>query len=217
MRWCRVGNRVPVASRDLSDRRRGMTLFEVLLVLVLLMVAGSISMPLFEGSFGTVRLRRGVDQVVAAWTDARIQAVETGQTYMFLFQPETDLYRVEPWQPNVEPGTTPLNAVPAGRDPSLPAWLTYEARLPEGVVFVAAEALTMVEGDEQVVQTLNGGGQFAWAAPILFFPDGTTSAASVLVRNQKPLYQRITLRSLTGVARASDVLTRDEADSLKGR
>jgi hypothetical protein len=38
-----------------------------------------------------------------------------------------------------------------------------------------------------------------------------------LLRNERQLYQRITLRALTGVARASEVLTRDEAEQLKGR
>ena len=53
-------------SRDPTDRR-AMTLFEILLVLVLLVVVSSLAAPLFDGGFATVRLRRGTDQVLAAW------------------------------------------------------------------------------------------------------------------------------------------------------
>lgn len=203
--------------RDLTDRRRAMTLFEVLLVLVLLVVVGSLSMPLLEGGFASIRLRRSGDQLIAAWTEARIQAIQTGETHQFLFQPETGLYRVEPWLPNVEPGTAPLGVAPATTEPTKPVWLPYEAQLPEEIVFAEGDGIVVAEGDQRAVQTLNQTGQSTWAAPIMFYPDGTTSSASLLLRNERKLFQRLTLRSLTGVARASDILTREEAEQLKGR
>ena len=200
-----------------GTRRGGMTLFEVLLVLVLLVVVGSLAMPLLEGSFSSLRLRRGVDQVLAAWTEARIQAVQTGETHQFLFQAETGLYRVEPWQANVAPGTNPMDVAPVADDSTRPVWLPYEAQLPEEILFVEGDSIAVDGADARTVETLNQGSQSAWSAPILFFPDGATSSASLLLRNERQLYQRVTLRALTGVARASDILTRDEAEQLKGR
>lgn len=198
-------------------RRGGMTLFEILLVLVLLVVVGSLAMPLLEGGFASIRLRRGTDQVLASWTEARIQAVQTGETHQFLFQTETGLYRVEPWQAGVEPGTDPLDVVPVANDATKPLWLPYEAQLPEEILFVEGDGLGVEGANGRTVEALNQGSSPAWSAPILFFPDGTTSSASLLLRNERQLYQRITLRALTGVARASEVLTRDEAEQLKGR
>jgi prepilin-type N-terminal cleavage/methylation domain-containing protein len=194
--------------------RRGMTLFEILLVLVLLVIVSSLSVPLFEGSFATVRLRRGSDQLLAAWSDARVQAVQTGRTYEFLFQSESSLYRVQPWQAQqVSDAVTD----PTAADSTQAVLLTYEAELPEEIMFAEGDAITLTAANERTVETLNQSGESVWSAPILFFPDGSTSSASVLLRNERRLFQRITLRALTGVGRVSDVLTEDEAEQLKGR
>lgn len=194
-----------------------MTLFEILLVLVLLVVVSSLAMPLFDGGFATVRLRRGSDQLLAAWAEARIQSIQTGQTHEFLFQPETGLYRVQPWQALAEPGTDPVLTVPDAEEAAEAVWAPYEAELPEEIVFAEGDEITRDVAGERTVQTLNQGSTSTWAAPILFFPDGSTSSASLLLRNERQLYQRVTLRPLTGVARVSDMLTKDEADQLKGR
>ena len=209
--------KLAASSRESTARRGGMTLFEILLVLVLLVVVGSLAMPLLEGGFASIRLRRGTDQVLASWTEARIQAVQTGETHQFLFQTETGLYRVEPWQAGVEPGTDPLDVVPVANDATKPLWLPYESQLPEEILFVEGDGLAVEGANGRTVEALNQGSSPAWSAPILFFPDGTTSSASLLLRNERQLYQRITLRALTGVARASEVLTRDEVEQLKGR
>ena len=205
-------------SRDPTDRR-GMTLFEILLVLVLLVVVSSLAAPLFDGGFATVRLRRGADQVLAAWTEARVQSIQTGRTHHFLFQPESGLYRVEPWQVLQDAGAAadPTLAAPDANDSALADWQPYEAELPEEIMFAEGEALALDAANEPTVETLNQGSATAWSAPILFFPDGSTSAASLMLRNERRLFQRVTLRALTGVARVSDVLSEDEAEQLKGR
>src|SRR5215208_6937487 len=59
-------------------RRRGMTLVELLVVLALLVVIGSIVVPVFTGSFASVRLRRAGDQVLTRWSQARARAIESG-------------------------------------------------------------------------------------------------------------------------------------------
>src|SRR5687768_6658103 len=60
------------------NSRRGLTLIELLLVLVLLVVMGSLVMPVFTGGFASVRLRRAGDQVMTRWANARARAVESG-------------------------------------------------------------------------------------------------------------------------------------------
>ena len=205
-----------------STTRRAMTLFEILLVLVLLVVVSSLAVPLFEGSFATVRLRRGADQVLAAWSEARVQAIQMGQTHQFLFQGESGFYRVQPWQIQRDSGATdPMAIAPVTDDSTQGVWLPYEAELPEEIMFAKGDAIMHTGANERTVETLNktlkGGSEIAWSSPILFFPDGSTSSASLLLRNERRLFQRVTLRALTGVARVSDVLTEDEAEQLKGR
>ena len=92
-----------------------------------------------------------------------------------------------------------------------------EESLPEKIVFETAERLSVDELGQRSVTRLDQGGISQWSAPILFFPDGSTSAASLLLKNDKQLYRRATLRALTGVGRTSDLLTREEVDRYRSR
>lgn len=187
--------------------RRGLTLFEVLLVLVLLVVVGSLAMPLFEGGFASVRLRRATDQVLASWSETRARAIETGQIQQFRFQPESGNYRSEPWFPE--------ETLPAIEEPT--ALVTDTAPIED---IILPEQVVFAEGDVQVFEPTVGpqvtpmaqGGSGLWSSPILFFPDGSSSAASVLLRNEKQVFQRATLRALTGTARSSELLSEEEAE-----
>jgi len=208
------------------DRRRAMTLFELLLVLVLLVVIGSLAVPLFEGSFSSIRLRRGTDQVLAVWSQARTQAIEAGKVYQFRFKAESGDYRVDPWSGGLHDDTLEPNPLDAGQAIAMSestqeeielANFKYEASLPEEIVFSTAESVSTDELGQRSVTQLDQGSTSEWSAPIFFYPDGTTSTASLLLKSSKNLYRRATLRSLTGVARASGVLTREEVDRLKSR
>lgn len=180
--------------------RRALTLFELLLVLVLLVIIGSLTMPLFEGGFASVRLRRATDQVLAAWSETRARAIESGEIQQFRFQSEAGNYRSEPWYPEETPPTIEETS------PQI-----ADEKLPEQVVFA--------EGDVQVFEPTVGpqvtpmgqGGTGLWSSPILFFPDGSTSAATVLLRNERQVFQRATLRALTGTGRSSELLSGEEA------
>ena len=214
---------------DPGDRRHAMTLFEVLLVLVLLAVTGSLAAPLFEGSFSSIRLRRGTDQILAVWSEARTHSIESGQIYQFRFQPEAGKYRVDPWSGGIESALPEVNTLVVGEttaesvtepgtddEEQLANW-KLEAQLPENIVFGQAQRIIENELGERQLTSLDQDVLTEWSAPILFFPDGTTSEASLLLKNSKNLYCRATLRSLTGVGRASDLLTREEVDRLQPR
>lgn len=209
------------------DRRSAMTLFELLLVLVLLVIVASLAAPLFEGSFSSVRLRRGADQVLAAWSEARTHAIESGRIYQFRFKPEEGAYRVDPWSGGLEPDTLESDALVVdsvttddgtndGTDEEieLANW-RYQSQLPENILFNSAESVTADEFGQRTLTRLDQNSMTEWSAPILFYPDGTTSEASLLLKNSKGLFRRATLRSLTGVGRASDLLTRGDVDRLK--
>ncbi len=209
-------------SRDFLSRRNAMTLFELLLVLVLLVVIASLATPLFESSFSSIRLRRGTDQVVACWSEARTHAIEAGRIYQFRFQPEGRNYRVDPWLGGVDPDTLERDETITTNDQNtqeeieLADWKHAEA-LPEGIAFSTAESVATDELGQRSVARLDLDQTTGWSAPILFFPDGSTYSASLLIKNKKKLFRRATLRALTGVARASNFLTREEVDRLQTR
>ncbi|MDC0935332.1 prepilin-type N-terminal cleavage/methylation domain-containing protein [Pirellulales bacterium] len=204
---------------------RGLTLLELLLVLVLLAVLGSLATPAIFNGFATVRLRRGGDQVLASWSAARMRAIELGEIQIFRFERETGNYRV-----GAPATTTSANAdesgfeneldengairsrQAAGRDesPSLPSDDAKEylrlRTLPDKLEF------TVIEFAEAAESSQLGSAAQEWSAPILFFPDGTTTDASVVVGNDREQFVRLTLRGLTGIGRGSNVLSHEELD-----
>ncbi len=184
--------------------RHALTLFEILLVLVLLVIVGSLTMPLFEGGFASVRLRRSTDQVLSAWSEVRAQAIETGNIYQFRFQPQTGNYRTEPWysEETPPPAEEATNSAP-------------DIVLPEQVVFAEGDIAVFEPNAGAQVTPMRQGGSGGWSSQILFHPDGSTSAASVLLKNERDVYQRVTLRALTGIGRASELLSQEQADRLK--
>ncbi len=210
---------IAVLRRALTDRRgaRGMTLFEILLVLVLLVVLGSLATPLLDSTFSSMRLRRGTDQVLAAWSEARTKAIEHGQIYQFRFSEESNKYRVDRWyadesQRAKKASSTATSSLEGSEEK--PDWHT-QAALSETVFFVGGEQAGVDTAGSREVETLAGEKNAAWSAPIFFFPDGTTSEASLLLRNEKERYQRATLRALTGIARASKLLSAEEVEEQK--
>lgn len=186
--------------------RQAFTLFEVLLVLILLVIIGSLVMPLFESGFASVRLRRATDQLLAAWAECRIRAIETGQIQQFRYQPTTGTYRSEAWYPE--------DVAPALAEPIEPP---DDLALPVEVVFVEGDVAAFDPAEGPRVTSMELASDGAWSSPILFFPDGSTSSATVLLRNERQVFQRATLRALTGVGRASELLSEEEAERFKFR
>jgi prepilin-type N-terminal cleavage/methylation domain-containing protein len=211
-----------------SSFRRGVSLMELLLVLVLLVIAGSIAVPAITGAFGGAKLKRAGDKVIARWAEARAQAIETGVPYQFRFTPNTNSYRIEPLTDVLQSGASGAGGSPASTAPesatstqvetdanrrSLDKTTTIESQLPEPILFVGGQAAGYdATNDERRVDDLQTIGS-SWSSPIIFFPDGSASTASVVLQNDLPQYLRLTIRGLTGVARASGVLTREEYDA----
>jgi prepilin-type N-terminal cleavage/methylation domain-containing protein len=223
----RTPSRTATPSGSAASFRRGVSLMELLLVLVLLVIAGSIAVPAITGAFGGVKLKRAGDKVVARWAEARAQAIETGVPYQFRFTPNTGTYRIEPLTDVLQSGASgaggSATSVPAPATSaqvetdatrrSLDKTTTIESQLPETILFVGGQAAGYdATTDERRVSDLQSIGS-SWSSPIIFFPDGSASTATVVLQNDIPQYLRLTIRGLTGVARASGVLTREEYDA----
>jgi Tfp pilus assembly protein FimT len=197
-----------------------MTLVELLVVLALLVVIGSIVVPVFTGSFASVRLRRAGDQVLTRWSQARARAIETGEAYQFRFTPETGAYRVEPWTNLVEESaagsrsttsaSTASDASTSSSEMSGDSAAVQNKSLPEKITFQSGQLAVedVISGERQVASMKSAGDELS--TPILFFPDGTTSEASVVLANDRNQFVRLSLRGLTGVGRATQILSREE-------
>jgi Tfp pilus assembly protein FimT len=210
-----------IARRGNRRALRAFTLVEVLLTLALIAGMAALLWPSLDKPFAAIRLRKSADLVRAHWTSARVQAMSTGQVQSFRYQPGTGSFEVEPWQfqETDSPDAAPedFSALPYVTGPGA---TTSDKRLPERIQFVedevvedARSAYLQAGGTANVVNSTdsirpaNGGDAPAagaqgqpWSTPILFYPDGTTSSARVLLANEHGAQIIVQLRGLTGVA-----------------
>jgi Tfp pilus assembly protein FimT len=212
-----------------------MTLVELLVVLALLVVIGSIVVPVFTGSFASVRLRRAGDQVLTRWSQARARAIETGEAFQFTYTPESGDYQVGRWLAIADENPAGARSASTSRPASNATAATTSApsttpttvvddpttgqsiALPGSIVFQSGQIAVedALSAERQVASMQSTGDELS--TPILFFPDGTTSQASVVLANDRNQFLRLTLRGLTGVGRATSILSREELQRAEGR
>ncbi len=204
-----------------------MTLLELMLVLALLVAIGAMAMPAFQVPFEHHRLRQAGELVRVEWNKARIKAMKTGQIQMFRYTPASGTYQVLPYftqQDWLEADAAhSVSSTLAGANRQMQAATAaadnaaqVERELPEGVVFVSGEVATDTRSlriaDPSAAANVAGGCDMA---PVLFYPDGTTSDARLVLTNQ---YQRlfivVSVRSLTGLVRVSGLVPSDELPSV---
>jgi prepilin-type N-terminal cleavage/methylation domain-containing protein len=187
---------------DRASPQRGLTLVEVILVLALLVVIGAVSVPLLESSFSRAGLHSAGDTLRGAWAKARLAAMQSGQTCVFRYEPSGSRFQIASLNELELPETSALQPDTAGpRREAVDMLRLPRSRLPDGVVFAAGEVSTST----QLLATLPGAADGPWSQPILFYPDGTTSDASVLLSNSRQTMIRVTLRGLTGISNTTDV------------
>src|SRR5688572_23304930 len=77
-------------------RRGGYTLFEVVLVCAVLVIAAGLMAPSLRGMFGYFKQQAAVDSVRAAWAQARARAIDEGRPYRFSVESNGTHYRIAP-------------------------------------------------------------------------------------------------------------------------
>jgi hypothetical protein len=88
--------------------------------------------------------------------------------------------------------------------------------LPEGIKFLTSISLSetrSLEIEEQLAELSNSAAaDESWSAPVLFFPDGTTTTTETTLVNESGSYVLVRLRGLTGVSQVSQVLSTGETE-----
>jgi prepilin-type N-terminal cleavage/methylation domain-containing protein len=207
--WSGEGTKTP----HLSDQaRRGFTLVEVLLVLSLLAFMAAMGYPTIQRSMASQRLKAAADSLRAQWVRARVAAIESGCVHVFRYSQDGSfaVERLITGDDTVEaPTDMPLDVSmdsPTGNP------LVSRGQLPEGVQFdfseviMDARAANVGLADTSTLSMDGTDGQ-----PVSFYPDGSSSSATVRLRNQYQRCIELSLRGLTGVVKVSDVFLADEA------
>jgi prepilin-type N-terminal cleavage/methylation domain-containing protein len=180
--------------------RRGLTLVEVLLVLSLLVVIGAIAVPLLEGSFSRAALYGSGDLLRGAWAKARLAAMQSGQTHVFRFEPRGSRFQIVALPALDAPEHELGLEDPETKEPTTEFVRLSQNRLPDGILFVSGD----IASSAQTLATLPLTTESAWSQPIMFYPDGTTSDATLLLANDQQVAIRVTLRGLTGISQTAD-------------
>ncbi len=181
-------------------------MLELLIVLGLLVIVAAMAAPALEGPLEAQKLRKAADLVQSNWDRARVRAMQTGQIMVFQYQPTTGRFRVQPWM-------TEESLIEAAglQDPSNPESLGILVELPEGIEFLnsftQSDTRSLTIEEELSRMSTSASLENSWSAPVLFYPDGTTTSAEVMLANQTGAYVSIRLRGLTGVARVGEVLS----------
>ncbi len=202
------------APKGRRSRLRGVTLIELLLVLALLVILATAAYPALSGPMRNQKLRQSADRVRSIWGQAQVQAMKTGRVHMFRIQKDTKQYQVRPFEQDqeaaVESSDTRRQISVGGSDA-----VVVNGTLPEEMRFIQVASVKDVRtaiAEQQAAQDVNltaEGFNEAWSSPILFYPDGTSSNARLLISNDY-YYVMLQLRGLTGVAQVSDLITADE-------
>ncbi len=158
--------------------------------------------------------------------------MKTGQVQMFTYEAEQGNYCVQPYYSDADileadaqhsglAGSGPTTAG-FGTDSAIGAQADMQPReLPEGTVFAASDVQmdmrsTLLQQEAQDGQSGNSAmagfsGDALESPPILFYPDGTTSDAKLVLTNQhEQYYVVVSLRSLTGIAKVSGLVSAEE-------
>lgn len=188
----------PVAVR--ARVHSGFTLIEVILVLAVLVAIAAITIPVMTGVYARSQLRNGAEVVRSAWSKARMAAMETGQSYLFRCQLKGGEFQLLNISELVAAGgqsAGPTNNVVEADG----SWRLAYDRLPPSVVFAAGTFAP----SPQVTAMFASIANTAWAGPIIFYPDGTCTDATLLLQNENQNTIRVTLRGVTGTATLGDV------------
>ena len=193
------------SSRAPLPPRPALTLVEVILVLSLLVIIGAVSAPLLSGSMSRARLQHSGELVRAAWAKSRLAAVRSGDTYVFRYEPQGSRYQIDRLSSLTAPGSTTAVAPlieQADEIEDVDIFRQSHSTLPQGIVFASGEVAAVPQLAAAAAAAASEGG---WSEPILFYADGSTSDAVVLLANDQQVSLRVTLRGLTGISRASEL------------
>ncbi|MDD4266787.1 MAG: prepilin-type N-terminal cleavage/methylation domain-containing protein [Pirellulales bacterium] len=191
-----------------SDRR-AITLLEVLLVLALLVILSAMTWPALDRPMANQRLRKAADQVRTAWTRARVEAMTTGQTFAFRCTIGENRFEIA-----AQAGPEAVDVPPA--DQAAPAAASRRHTLPEDVRFAGGQ--TLFDGRAAIFAQREGDavpadGQLS--EPILFYPDGTTSTATLILENRHQRQIEISLRGLTGVMTVGEPRAAEDGNAVQ--
>ena len=193
---CPHGGLTPPARHRL---RGGFTLLEMVLALTVIVAIAAITVPVVQRAYDDYDIKEAAEQMRVQLGRARIEAIDSGLTYQFRFEPGGRRYVLLPYEQEFAPAT----GYAATGNSSTAMLFKDSGSLAEGLAFYSLDP--EFSGVETVPQDLFEGlpdaqllAGISWSLPLLFFPDGTAQHGGLLLTDQKGHSIPIGIRSLTG-------------------
>jgi type II secretory pathway pseudopilin PulG len=188
---------------------------EILLVLAIIVMAAAAVAPSMQRVAKNQALKAAASEVRAELTKTHVQAMKTGRIYVFQYELGGGKYKTQPWagdDAELEGNGADLAAAPVV--PTVPGQTNPgERSLPEGITFALGDAAIESRGEKIEQELGTTGDGVTWSRPILFFPDGSSADAFLVVANERDVGIRLDLRGLTGAVRVSDLKSLQELES----
>jgi prepilin-type N-terminal cleavage/methylation domain-containing protein len=196
--------------------RSAFTLLELLLTISVLAAIAAVAIPQVGILLGDRRVVRAGDQLRVEMTRLRVDAMRQGRVMMIEGMIEGNSFRVKPFfsiadstealdqtgsQAGLLTGATQGVVVAVIEDESS----EKSIELPEDVTVTSVGVVSAARASEIEQLTIAGQGQ-GWSRPILFYPDGSTSTASITLSHKSLGRVIVKIRGITGDVTVSGVL-----------
>lgn len=196
-------------------RKRAFTLVEMLLVLAILVLLAAAALPALMGVLRDHRLQAAADQVRVEWTRGHVKAMKTGRIQVFRYELGGTKYTLQPWMATDDAlegaPLTPGFGTEEDDDASPRLDETAAQTLPEGITFMGGDAKveSRAVAIEQQIRDANRY-ETEWSRPILFYPDGSSSDAFLIVANERDVALQVSLRGMTGTTSIGEITAVEE-------
>lgn len=187
---------------------------ELLLVLAIMVVVASLALPNVLRSLETQKLKRAADGLRTRWMQCHVRAMKTGRIQVFRYELGTGHYETKPWEADDSQIETSAKVNPNLSTTVVDPLLEQKSEsLTDGIIFHSGDARfenRSATVEEQISQVDSGAGA-GWSRPLLFYPDGSTSSAHVVLGiegktdSTQGVGVRVKLRGLTGSVEVSDL------------
>lgn len=176
---------------------RAFTLIELMMVVIVLSVVAALTIPDIKTAANRARLDGGARRIADLCDLGYRSAISTGRVHALIFENDRRHYALfAEGQPQAPGENTDAAAEPA--DPNGPPQLTpvdtgtFGDEMPEGVLIESVRMASEVLGQDE------------GRTRILFFADGTTEFATVILSDEIGDKRRIKLNGISGVVKIDE-------------
>ena len=197
-----------------SMRLAGFTLLELLLAMAVLAAIAAVSIPHFDLLLGDRRLVRGGEQIRIEMTRLRVESMRQGRVMMLEAMSGGNSIRFKPYESVADAieaidQTGSQSALLSGATQGTLTTIASESseQTIELPALVTVESVGVVSASRgfEIEQSLLSDQANGWSRPILFYPDGSTSTAAVVLRLESTGHLTVKLRGITGEATVGQV------------